>query len=395
LLHILPAIGRLARPDINNRSSEGNNNNNSLKQERLQARKQTGGKSFSWGTLYLNQNAALSAVADRLGVSKAELLDPSTSGDPAIKVALAEAHTIGEIKQYFENEGVNVESFSSINNNRGPRSSTTILIKNLPYATSSTSLNHLLMPFGTPNRLLIPPSGTIAIVDMPDQKSAQEAWRGLLYKNFGGSVLYLEKAPSSIWEGSPSASASGEGNIKPVTTTTYNDSTTTTTTTMTNTSASSSDETATGVGATLFIKNLNFITTSSRLVSQFSHLEGFTFSRVQTKPDPHNPGGGKPLSMGYGFIGFKTVQQATKAKDFLQTQVLDGHQLEIKFAQRGTTSTTTTTTTDSKKGKSSSNNVSETTTKMLVKNVPFEATRKELRQLFSYVSCLSLSVCVY
>lgn len=117
LLHILPAVGRLAkvRPDLTQ---------SSLKSERLEARKQTGGKAFSWATLYLNvrfvlasstprllrklthlvrqqSNAALAAVADRLGVSKSALLDPSAP-DPAIKVALAEAHTIGEIKQFFE-----------------------------------------------------------------------------------------------------------------------------------------------------------------------------------------------------------------------------------------------------------------------------------------------------
>ncbi|GAA5911883.1 RNA-binding ribosome biosynthesis protein MRD1 [Sporobolomyces salmoneus] len=375
LLHILPAVGRLAKPEKQTRGGEGN----VLKNERMEMRKQTGGKAFSWGTLYLNSNAALSAVADRLGVSKAELLDPTSSSDPAIKVALAEAHTIGEIKQYFENEGVNITAFSQ----PGARSSTCILLKNLPYATTPSSLSHLFAPYGTPNRLLVPPSGTIAIVDMPDSKSASEAWRGLLYKQFGGSVLYLEKAPNGIWDGTPSNSSStsttttggkkeeGMG-IKPIEANTSRTPTT---------SNSTDDSTTTPPGATLFIKNLNFITTSQRLQSSYSHLDGYTFSRVQTKPDPSTPG--KTLSMGYGFVGFRDVESAKKGKEVLDGQVLDGHKLEVKFAQRGTTTGDSTAREKEKRKGGGGSKVSETTTKMLVKNVPFEATRKDLRQLFS------------
>ncbi|GAA5999653.1 hypothetical protein JCM5350_002548 [Sporobolomyces pararoseus] len=387
LLHILPAVGRAPKPDTRSRGEEGN----SLKKERMEMRKQVGGKSFSWGTLYLNSNAALSAVADRLGVSKAELLDPTSSSDPAIKVALAEAHTIGEIKQYFENEGVNLEAFSSSSSSSSSssktpiaRSSTCILLKNLPYSTSLNSLKILLEPFGEPSRILIPPSGTIAIVDFPDKKMAQDCWRGLLYKNFGGNVLYLEKAPLGIWENSNSSSTrtnDSSTTIKPVQSTSTSSSTTTTTTTNNQEEASSSTTPSAGeVGATLFIKNLNFITTTQRLQQTFSYLPGFSFARVQTKPDPHTPG--KTLSMGYGFIGFKTLQDARNGLKSIETngnlKVLDGHELEIKFAQRGTISTT-----NNSKSKSKGGSVSETTTKMLVKNVPFEATRKELRQLFS------------
>ncbi|GAA5847858.1 hypothetical protein JCM5353_008407 [Sporobolomyces roseus] len=354
LLHILPAVGRLAKPDRNPAQS-------SLKAERLEARKQTGGQAFSWATLYLNSNAALSAVADRLGVAKSALLDPSAS-DPAIKVALAEAHTLGEIKQYFENEGVNIEAFGK----PGPRSATCILIKNLPYGSTVASLSNLLAPFGQPNRLLVPPSGTIAIVEMPDSKSAGDAWRGLLYKQFGGSVLYLEKAPNAIW--------TGDSN-RP-TTTSVESSTLPTAVTATSdkdlpSSSASSQEVA--PGATLFLKNLNFVTTTARLQAAFGHLDGFSFARVQTKPDPHQSG--KTLSMGYGFIGFRTVEDATRGKAALANQALDGHQLDVRFAQRGTTQETN----QSNKKRTRD----ETTTKMLVKNVPFEATRKELRQLFS------------
>lgn len=48
LLHILPAMGRAPK------SANGSSDPKSLKQERLEERKQNAGQAFSWGTLYLN-----------------------------------------------------------------------------------------------------------------------------------------------------------------------------------------------------------------------------------------------------------------------------------------------------------------------------------------------------
>ncbi|GAA5989764.1 hypothetical protein JCM10908_002310 [Rhodotorula pacifica] len=358
LLHILPAMGRAPK------AASGSNDPKSLKQERLELRKQNAGQAFSWGTLYLNADAAISAVADRLGISKSALLDPSAS-DPAVKVALAEAHTLAETKRYFESQDVNLDAFSR----PGPRSSTCILVKNLPYATTASSLQTLFAPHGTISRLLVPPSGTIAIVEMADKDSAQQAWRALVYKQFGGSVLYLEKAPAAIWSGSASKGdkVKDDSAVLPVAAAPSK-----------KTGEAPEADAAVAPGATLFLKNLNFATTTPRLRAAFEHLDGFVFARVQTKPNPKRPG--ETLSMGFGFAGFKTAANAQRAKDAQKGMVLDGHEIEINFAKRDTDkvgqgrgSTTTTMTTAAGK---------ESSTKLLVKNVPFEATRNDLRQLF-------------
>lgn len=268
---------------------------------------------------------------------------------------------------------MNIEAFGK----PGPRSATCILIKNLPYGSTVASLSNLLAPFGQPNRLLVPPSGTIAIVEMPDSRSAGDAWRGLLYKQFGGSVLYLEKAPNAIWAGESSRTTKDSVGSDAPTTAVPVPSTK-------DLSSSTSSSQDTAPGATLFLKNLNFVTTTARLQAAFGHLDGFSFARVQTKPDPHQTG--KTLSMGYGFIGFRTVEDATRGKAALSNQALDGHQLDVRFAQRGTTQET---------APSSKRTRDETTTKMLVKNVPFEATRKELRQLFRYVVAPPSAFCSF
>ncbi|GAA5917986.1 hypothetical protein JCM6882_004883 [Rhodosporidiobolus microsporus] len=349
LLHLLPAVGRATRSTERPTST-------TLKDDRLAERKRASGQTFKWGTLYLNADAALASVADRLGVSKSSLLDPSAS-DPAVKVALAEAHTLAEIKRYFEQENVNLEAFGR----PGPRSSTTILVKNLPFGTTDAALRSLVTPFGPLNRLLVPPSGTIAVVEMADGASASAAWRGLAYKQFAGSVLYLEKAPAAIWSSAPSADRpSPAPTALPA---------------VVASSAGGGEREEAAPGATLFVKNLSFNTIPSRFRAAFDQLSDFAFARIQTKPDPH--ASGKTLSMGFGFVGFRRVQAATAAKDARQGYVLDGHALDIRFAQRNTDRSS-----DVSAAAASTAKAKGVTTKLLVKNVPFEATRAEVRQLF-------------
>jgi len=141
--------------------------------------------------------------------------------------------------------------------------------------------------------------------------------------------------------------------------------------------AAGEDEPALSGGSTLFVKNLSFSTTSERLQQVFRNLGDFAFARVQTKPDPKRPavpGAEAPrLSMGYGFVGFKTPEGAKKALKGMQGFVLDGHALHVKFAGRGTEE-------DQPKDKQTAKS---RTTKMIVKNVPFEVTKKDIRELFS------------
>ena len=80
--------------------------------------------------------------------------------------------------------------------------------------------------------------------------------------------------------------------------------------------------------------------------------------------------------MGFGFVGFRTVAAAASAKDARQGYVLDGHSLDVRFAQRHA---------DKEALEKPSARAQETSTKLLVKNVPFEATRADLRQLFRCV----------
>ncbi|KAK4691049.1 multiple RNA-binding domain-containing protein 1, partial [Phenoliferia sp. Uapishka_3] len=95
LLHILPAVSRNPAKKGEEGKSTG------LRGDREREKKKEAGKAMNWGTLYMNSDAVMSSIADRLGIPKSQLLDPE-SDNGAVRVALAETHVIAETKQYFE-----------------------------------------------------------------------------------------------------------------------------------------------------------------------------------------------------------------------------------------------------------------------------------------------------
>jgi multiple RNA-binding domain-containing protein 1 len=306
-----------------------------------------------------------------MNISKSDILNPESGDNAAVKLALAETHIIQETKTYLESQGVLLSSFSS-----RARSDTTILVKNIPYGTTIDQIRELFEPHGELSRVLVPPAGTMAVVEFERPDEAAKGFRAVAYRRLGNSIIYLEKGPLGMFD---------EHFIP----TGKDDSTKTSSNPQTLSSvirvpeqsiadiskpADSDQDLSIQHGTTLYLKNLAFSTTQDRLVKIFSHLPSFSFARVQTKADPKCPGG--RLSMGYGFIGFKDTEGAKKALKSIHNFVLDGHALHVSFAGRGADEP------ESAKSTTSSNS---RTMKMIVKNVPFEATKKDVRALFGYV----------
>jgi multiple RNA-binding domain-containing protein 1 len=110
---------------------------------------------------------------------------------------------------------------------------------------------------------------------------------------------------------------------------------------------------------------------------------------VQTKPDPKRPG--EKLSMGYGFVGFTTQDAAKKGLRALEGFEVDGKVLEPRFAQRGAEDV------ERENGKTDGKGSKEgdkKSTKLLVKNLPFEATKKDVRELFRSVFFSFIAPCI-
>lgn len=344
LLHVLPAVSLAPKPT----------HPASLKQKRLDAKKALAGKDFNWSMLYMNSDAVANSISSRMGIDKATLLstETDTQVSPAVRLALAETRVIQETKQFFAEQGIQLDALEHVK----ARADDIILVKNLPYGTSGEEIRALFSRYGDVGRVLIPPANTMAVVEMPVVGEARAAFRALAYKRFRDSVLYLEKAPAAFLP--PRDAASAHETISGVQGKTAPDS---------SRALRQVDEAPVAADATLYIKNLSFATTPERLTEAFHTLDGFLFARVQTKPDPRQPG--RRLSMGYGFAGFASLAQAQQAQQKMDGDVLDGHTLSVSFARRGHDA-------------DDAAPVKAPTTKMLVKNVPFEATRKDLRELF-------------
>ncbi|KMQ41074.1 hypothetical protein HL42_8228 [Trichophyton rubrum] len=328
------------------------------KQQQIKRKAEAASSTFSWNSLYMNTDAVMASVADRLGVSKSQLLDP-TSSDAAVKQAHAETHVIQETKAYFSANGVNIESFK-----QRERGNTALLLKNFTYGVSSEDIRKLCEPFGQLTRLLMPPSGTIAIVEfaMPDE--TLRAFKGLAYKRIGDSILYVEKAPKNLFEGGPPVTMPSLLNQKVVS---QGFSTSDT--------FKADEPEAPMESATLFVRNLNFVTTDAGLSDLFRPLDGFISAQVKTRPDPKKPG--ERLSMGFGFVEFKSRAQAEAALKALNGYKLDQHELVIKPSHKGMDAS------EQRRREDNAKKASAKRTKIIIKNLPFQATKKDIWSLFA------------
>lgn len=243
------------------------------KKQSLVRKKEAASNSFNWNALYMSQDAVNESISRRLGVSKSEFLDPSSS-DAAVKQAMAESQLIQETKSYFAAHGVDLEAFKG----QQRKSDKVILVKNFPYGTSMEELRKVFEEHGQVLRVLMPPSGTIAAIEMVDGKTA---FSKLAYSRFKESVLFLEKAPQNIFKTSADPPTAGEK------------------------VASLLERNDEGDGpetTSLYVGNLNFSTTTADLAEAFQPLDGFVSARVKTKSNAKKPG--QTLSMGFGFVAF-------------------------------------------------------------------------------------------
>lgn len=362
LLHLLPA-----NPKKSHRLDDFELKNLPLKKQNELKRKDAAAKQqFSWNTLYLNSDAVMDSVAHRLGVKKSDLISPD-SADGAVKQALAEASVIGNVRQYFESKGVDLLAF-----NNKEKSDKIILVKNFPFETTVDEIANLFNEYGDLKKVLMPPDGGIAMVVFKHVPQARAAFTKLAYRRFKSSILYLEKGPKGLFEGEDddnnAETTEVDGGV-PVKAKEVKLSATD----VLEVKPDAEDEEESPDGrASVFVKNLNFETTSQALTNAFKALDGFAVAQVKVKPNPKKPG--STLSMGFGFVEFKTKEAANVAIAAMDGYVLDGHKLQLKLSHRGNESGSS--------AASAKKPSKKTSSKILIKNIPFEATKKDIQQLF-------------
>nr|POE79785.1 multiple rna-binding domain-containing protein 1 [Quercus suber] len=350
ILHVIPATAKRERLDEFELSKLP-----LKKQQQIKRKKDAAVNKFNWNALYMNVDTVVSSVAERLGLSKTEVLDPTSSG-AAVKQAHAETHIIQETQAYFKSQGVDLDAFK-----RSQRGDTAILVKNIPSDCSRDELQRLFAQHGDIKRLLMPPSGVIAIVEYANAAQCKVAYGSLAYTRLKSSMLFLEKAPKNLFSGKISATAEPVDGISKTSATDFKVS-----------ERSVPDVAGT---ATLFVRNLNFSTTTLELTETFQPIEGFISARVKTKTDPKKPG--QVLSMGFGFLEFGSSAQAQAALLTMDGYTLSGHKLQIRASHQGVDKAEERRKADAAKKAAGRN------TKIIIKNLPFETTKQDVRALFS------------
>jgi multiple RNA-binding domain-containing protein 1 len=340
--------------------------------------KDAGKAAQGWSASFVRGDAVVDNLAERLGLRKGEVLGVKghlSSGDAAVMLALGETQIIEENRAFFRQKGINMDvlvSSNAIKANEKPitRSKTAFLVKNLPFDTRLEELTKLFHSGEVPVDVLLPPSRTIALVVFLHAADAKKAFRKLAYRRFKHVPIFLEWAPveasAPFQEKTPNGLA-----------------------------GDSTEEIAfhTGAGggakddeqgvsevisdtfsSTLYVKNLNFATTEQCLQNVFENAVGSEVKsvRIPRKIAPTKrmtTTENRPESMGYGFVELSTTEIARKAVKLLRGKLIDGHPIQLVPIKKNATPTCPLL-------------EKKHPTKIIVRNVPFQATRQELLKLF-------------
>ncbi|KAG5510715.1 hypothetical protein GH5_06938 [Leishmania sp. Ghana 2012 LV757] len=155
------------------------------------------GGQMTWNTMYMNSHAAVETMAKRLGVRSEDVVGVDAKG-AAVRAAISEAYLTSEVQQVLSDEGIAFDLLESATQNLlKSRSNTTILVKNLQLkdGTDAAELTKLFVRFGVLESSAFPSAGTFALFRYTHPQDARVAFTRLSYKLFRTAPLFLEWAP--------------------------------------------------------------------------------------------------------------------------------------------------------------------------------------------------------
>lgn len=363
MFHVLPGKANDGKDDD---ADDGSGN---FKKKKQQDVKRSAGSAHNWNTLFLGPNAVAEVMSRTYGRSKEDILDSSSGGtNAAVRLALGETQIVLEMKTFLESHGVRLEAFDETNTKR---SNTVILAKNLPPRTEVEELQEKFAQFGVLEKVILPPSGVTCLVKFEDPSEARKAFKKLAYSKFKHVPLYLEWAPENVMKSDDNAKE--EKKIEKLEEEPQQEE-------QQESSAEQlkedddEDDSPPEPNTTLFIKNLNFETEETKIREAFKHIGPIHTIQIAKKRNPENPK--KQIPLGYGFIQFKMASSAEKALRAMQFSEIDDKRIELKRSDR------TLQTTAQAERKDTNKSSQKGSTKIMVKNIPFQANVKEIRDIF-------------
>ncbi|KAG1676579.1 putative RNA-binding protein 19 [Nymphon striatum] len=404
LLHILPSKIKTVheKTTVHENGEEG-----SFKKNKAKDVKASSSSSHNWNALFLGANAVVDVMSQKYDTAKSNILDTFAGfnhenpgfkklcktisqlivfmmvayqnnaekvnindkydkkkfqvlgsivegrGSVAVRVALGETQIVNETRDFLVKNGINLDEFSRP---ASERSKVVIIVKNLPVRTKTKELRSLFEKHGVVKNVLFPPAGITAIVEMDDPSEARAAFKRLAYSKFNYAPLYLEWAPMKVFNEDRKVVEEKVDKIE-----------------VQEVHENVEEEEIPDDNANIFIKNLNFETSEDTLKEHFKSIGKIHSVTIMKKRKAEDM---KQLSMGYGFVQFMNKEDATRAIKELQLTLVDDHAIELKLSIRATQS--------SQNSSVRKNQVvtKQKSAKILVRNVPFEAKRQELEELF-------------
>jgi multiple RNA-binding domain-containing protein 1 len=389
LMHVLPgATQKVYDQHPGAKNGDGSGEGGLYKHQKKAEQREDKELEYNWNSLFMSSNAVADAMSNRLDVTKADVLGRDVGGSAAVRLALGETQVLGETREMLEEQGLAVPGSSGVDGEESTvqrdkdgkvkRSSTAVLVKNIPFSTTEEELTTLFQDAGGPvARVVLPPSKTLALVELVEPSDAKRAFKRLAYKNFKKMPLFLEWAPLAAEEAArqakPDSAADGAAATAADGDATDEEAETA------HVGANMEDEGGGEDNRTLFVKNVNFKTKEETLTEVFEKVLGKGSVRAVSLPKRAAKGAGKGAVMlptGFGFVEMNSDGNARKALRRLQATEVDGHKLQLSLSEKSNAP-------EKQQANGRSRVSSAPTSKLLVRNVPFEATKKELRELFA------------
>ncbi|OSX76122.1 hypothetical protein BU14_0206s0004 [Porphyra umbilicalis] len=400
ILHILPAAGRPPPPPAATAAAgahgRGAPGGSAYQAAAAGARVASAiaGTDASAGrsALYVDAHAVARATAERLGVTTAEVL--ADDGYAAVRLAAGEARLQADARSALAAAGVDVGALAG----GGRRSRTALLAKNLPAGTTAEGLEARFAPFGLLTGVVVAPGGVLAVVQFAAAGDAKKAHAELAYSRMGDRPLYLEWAPAAAVArfGAPTSKRAREAAAEAVAAAAGGggdsgggggggggaaESPDAPAAKRVRTAGGAGDDTpvSADVGASaapppppatsvsVFVKNLNFSTTDAALRAHFERRLG-------------SEGPGEPHAVASAAVARKRRSR------------LDGHALELKLSTRGADAAAAAAASDlvapagggrRRGGAAAAALAGAPSPKLIVKNIAFAASAKEIRALFA------------
>merc|ERR1712113_909808 len=190
-----------------NQSNEISKKFNFMSVDKITNKTTSENNSNIWNPFFIRQDTMIETIAKYYHIHKPNLLTSNADG-LNVKISQGETWLIAETKYFLAAAGINIDKLERITKFSGYRkikvfdfskSTTTILVRNLPYEVTLDDLTEVFGKLGIIARIVLPETITLAIIEYNEPKNAKTAFNLLAFQYFMEVPLYLEWAPKDIF----------------------------------------------------------------------------------------------------------------------------------------------------------------------------------------------------